>query len=60
MFILFGLSDINKKEAELITIRQMQDKQAEHYQIAKDMMGVLNLRLHDLKYYALKSKNEKT
>lgn len=38
----------------------MQDKQAEHYQIAKDMMGVLNLRLHDLKYYALKSKNEKT
>lgn len=59
MFILFGLSDINKKEAELITIRQMQDKQAEHYQIAKDMMGVLNLRLHDLKYYALKSKNEK-
>lgn len=57
LFILFGIADNGKKAAEIKTIHKMWEQDRAHFSSAKDLIGTINLKLHDLKYYAIKAKN---
>ncbi len=47
----FGLARMERQDREYDMIRKLWRRDKEHYEIAKESIGVINVKCHDLKHY---------
>jgi hypothetical protein len=58
LFLLSGLVQEKSLEKELEVLRQLQNKDKEHYELSKETISLINEKCHDMKYLLRKTIDE--